>query len=163
MKPVYYIIAAIFLIPAFLFILTIIKKTKKRHRLLKTLQRLSALLNTEIKDCDICDDLAIGFDVSSEYLLFFREGKVENTSRFIRLAEIQSCRIINTYRDKQEETGYSAYSEKLVLSITPFDKNRTAYHLEFKESTEKTISFKKFMLAYKWWRLINEEMNRQKS
>src|SRR5690606_32033161 len=100
----------------------------------------------------------IGIDKLKNYLLFYKKMKDKETTQFIDLESIHSCRLLNSSRTIKNKQEKYHVIDRLSLSLTPNLKNKKELVLEFFNSDHNSQIYGELQSIEKWLKLVNLQL-----
>ena len=135
------------------------KKIEKKR--LQSLEDIAAQHNCTITQHEFCGEFVIGLDEANNFVFFFRKTKDNEIARYINLAGIQKCKVINTSRNYSNQGGEYKAVDRLELSFVPVAKNEPDLLLEIYNAEESMQLVGELQLVEKWAKRINDQVDRQ--
>tara|TARA_R110000868_G_scaffold243515_1_gene499525 strand:- start:621 stop:1112 length:492 start_codon:yes stop_codon:yes gene_type:complete len=149
------IILALCIIP---FIIIRRNKIKRERLMLKSLTDLANLHNCKINEHELCGDYAIGIDKLKNYLFFYKKMKDKETTQFINLESINSCKILNSSRTIKNKQEKYHVIDRLSLSLKPNLEHKKEQILEFFNSDYNSQTYGELQSIEKWLKLVNLQL-----
>ena len=150
------IFIAVFMLP-FIFMLN--GRKKKEKQLLQSILSIANNYNCKISKHEVFDELAIGLDESSNQLLFYKKINENEIIQHINLAEIKSCKIINSGAIVNNKEGSYKSTEKLDLHFSFLDAKKPDILMEFFNAEENLELSGEIQLIEKWSKIVNDRLN----
>ncbi|OFY17173.1 MAG: hypothetical protein A2X02_02780 [Bacteroidetes bacterium GWF2_29_10] len=133
-------------------------RKKREKQLFKSLSNIAEKQNCKITQYECCIELAIGLDKTANYLFFFNRFKDKEIAKYVNLAEIQNCKLVNTTRNINNKYGNYKVIDKLELKFSPIDKNKPYVFFEFYNAEEGLQLTEERNLIEKWEKIITERL-----
>lgn len=122
------ICAALCILP---FVLMNRNRKKNERQILLSLKNNASQHDSQISQYELHGHFAIGVDQTKKYVYFYHQDKGVTNEQFIDLAEIESCKPVNTHRVVSHRDGDQKIIERLDLCLTPRDRSKQPFNLEF--------------------------------
>jgi hypothetical protein len=149
------VLVAICVVP---FILMGRNKKKRDKQLLQLLLNSATKENCKITQSEYLNDIAIGLDEANNKLFFFKKIEENEIAQHVNLLEMKSCGILNSNRPLDSKKHKDVIIEKIGLSFTPIEKNKTHTIFEFFNSEETMLLSGELQLAQKWAKIVNDKL-----
>lgn len=152
------IILALCILP---FVLMIRSRKKKEKQLLLSLTGVANNQNFKISLHELFVEFAIGLDEEANQLFFFRKTTENETAQHINLAEVKSCKVINTDHSISNNDENNKTIDKLELQFSFLDKKNPDELLVFYNSDENTQLSGEIITIEKWAKILNDRLKLQ--
>lgn len=152
------IISAACILP---FVLMVRSRKKKEKQLLLLLTGIANNHNCKISLHELFVEFAIGLDEKANQLFFFRKTSENETSQHINLAEVKSCKVINTGHSISNNDENNKTIDKLELQFSFLDKKNLDEFLVFYNSDENTQLSGEIITIEKWAKILNDRLKLQ--
>lgn len=149
------LIVVISIIP---FILVSRAKRKKEKRLRSEIAGMAKSHGCSISMLDVLKDYAVGADENKHFIFFYKHQNGNETKLAINLADIQSCRVINSTRTIGGRDSQYVITDKVALCLTPVEKSNPEIHLELYSADDGTQLVGELELVEKWSKAINNQL-----
>lgn len=157
------IIGLIFLILCTIpFVILSIRRQNKINLLFESLNNLAKQNNCNISQKEQFSNFAIGLDENRNYLFFYKNKKNKEIAQNINLADIQSCRALNSGKIAGNGSGSSKLIDKLELGLTPKSNTGGDILLEFYSLEDSMQVNGELQVLEKWVALINDQLKRKR-
>lgn len=133
-------------------------KKKREKQLLQLLFDTASKENCKLTQSEFLNDIAIGLDGINNKLFFFKKIDAIEVEQHVSLSEIKNCGLLNSNRPLDTKKNKDIIIEKIGLTFTPIDKNKTNIVFEFFNSEETMLLSGELQLAQKWAKIINEKL-----
>ncbi len=135
-------------------------KSKERKRF-NEISKIAENYKCKISQLDSCGNFIIGIDEAANYMFFLKKDETQEVEQVINLAEIQSCRIINSGGAINNKSGNYHVINKLALSFTPIVKTKTDIEFEFYNADSDTFMLSdEIQLLEKWKAMANSKLKK---
>ena len=111
---------------------------------------------------DVLKDYAVGADENKHFIFFYKHQNGNETKLAINLADIQSCRVINSTRTIGGRDSQYVITDKVALCLTPVEKSNPEIHLELYSADDGTQLVGELELVEKWSKAINNQLKSMK-
>lgn len=135
---------------------------KGANTLLFALTELASKHHAVLSTKEVHRDFAIGMDESKNFLFFIKKSKDEDIAEAIDLAEITSCKVINTHMSFNTHDGARKVIEKLVLSFVPAVENKVTVNLEWYDMYKNVQLSGELQLIERWEGMVNKRLKQAK-
>jgi hypothetical protein len=149
------VLVAICIVP---FLIMGRNKKKRDKQLLQLLFDTASKENCKITQSEFLNDIAIGLDGINNKLFFLKKIDAIEVEQHVSLLEIKNCGLLNSNRPLDTKMNKGVIIEKIGLTFTPNDKNKTNIVFEFFNSEETMLLSGELQLAQKWEKIINEKL-----
>jgi hypothetical protein len=150
----------IILIFGIIAIIANINSKKKSKKLLQPLFDLAKEHHCNITQQSHWNNSTIGIDEAKGAIFFVRKAGEVEISRYILLADCQSCKLMNKSRNVKTNEGNYLAIDKLGLIFTGNDKSKEEITLEFYNADYDSLSLKgELQMAEKWNKIANEKID----
>jgi hypothetical protein len=146
----------IVLLCALPFILLGNSQKRKEKQLVRSLSQLAEKKNGHIDQYETGRDFAIGLDRVGGAVFFYKNLAGQESSQYIRLAEIEQCDVKSVSRNQSPEKGSRRHIDEVQLIFIPIHKDEAVIKLELYNSEENLQLDRELQLAEKWKKLLRE-------
>jgi hypothetical protein len=156
------IIGAIFLVIGILPFMMMSRGRKNREKkFLQSLLTIATKNNCQIDQHDVFAHFAIGFDNTKKSVIFYRQAAEKVVEHFVAFSDIQSCKVLNTSKNVQNNNGTHQVIDKLELSFIPLLKSKPEIKLEFFNANVTPQLYGELQSIQKWSTLVNDHLNQK--
>ncbi len=131
------------------------KSGKKEKVLLRMLQAEAQQEGCIVNTYEFSGDCVIGLDETANQLFFAKKTDKEESSKSVKLNEIQNCRLITTGELAKNTDSSQRTMETLGLAFRSVKKETPEFTLEFFNTQDSIQLNGELQLAEKWVRIVN--------
>ena len=154
------IIGAVFIALVFLpLVIMILNGKKKEKKMLQLLRNAAHQKNGQVSKHELFGDFAIGIDESKNLVFYVKQSGSTVLEEFVRLAEIQSCKVLNS----SKSVGEYKTVEQLDLCLTSSTKNRSEIKLPFFAAGANNQIREELKSIENWSKMINDRLKIQRA
>jgi ABC-type glycerol-3-phosphate transport system permease component len=138
------------------FVIMYYSRTKKKNKMLQSLNEIAQQNNCKVSQHEFCGDFIFGIDENRNHVFFFKQKINDSVSQFVDLSTIQTCQADKKSRTFKNKNETVIKTDRIELSFLPKEKSRgeTIFEL-YDEETNLQLSGE-LQFVDKWSKQINE-------
>jgi len=144
------------------FVIISYNSKKKQKIMLLSLKKIAQQHNCQINKHEFCGNFVIGIDHAKNFIFFSKRANDNMVEQYVDLAEVRSCRVVNTSRTMKSQNGNCQVIEKLELVFFPVLKNKIETTLEFYNDEVNMQLAGELQCIENWSKIVNNRLKIKK-
>jgi hypothetical protein len=133
--------------------------SKRKKRLLQSLNKLAAQHNSKINEHDFWSNSIIGLSDNGNYVFAIRNIKGNMVTYNANLLEMQKCRVLNSSRTVKNNGSDFVITDKLALAFSNRSKDKADIVLDFYNTDYDSLTLtEELQLTEKWCKILNNKI-----
>ncbi len=144
------------------FVIIHINRSSKERKMLELLSDFAKQHQCNLSQHELCGDYVIGIDEAQNFVFFHKKNKVKESTQYIDLADIQSCKTVSTSRTFNGNEGNTKVIERLILVFTSHDTTKGNIEFDFYNNEVSAQLYGELQSIEKWEKIIKSQLKAKK-